>query len=70
MTTGSAESQAAARERYLTMLKSGGSDYPMTLLQRAGVDLTKRETIQAVIDQMSDLVNQLEAEAAKIEATK
>ena len=31
--------RAAAIERYLTLLKSGGSDHPMTLLQRAGVDL-------------------------------
>ena len=30
----------AAIERYLTLLKSGGSDHPMTLLQRAGVDLS------------------------------
>lgn len=70
MTTGTPEEQAAARQRYLTMLKSGGSDYPMELLKRAGVDLTKRETIQAVVDQMNDLVTQLEAEAAKIEAAK
>jgi oligoendopeptidase F len=70
MTTGSAEAQAAAKARYLTMLKGGGSDYPMALLKRAGVDLTKRETIQAVIDQMTDLVDQLEAEAGKIEAAK
>jgi len=67
MTTGPETDQAAARERYLTLLKSGGSDYPMELLKTAGVDLTKGETIQAVIDQMSALVDQLEIEAAKIQ---
>ena len=37
-------------DRYLTLLKSGGSDHPMTLLQRAGVDLSKPETVRAVVD--------------------
>jgi oligoendopeptidase F len=66
MTTGAAASRAAATERYQTRLKSGGTDYPMTQLQKAGVDLTKRETVQAVVDQMNELVSQLEMEAAKI----
>jgi hypothetical protein len=30
------------------------------------VDLSKSETIQAVVDQMAELVSQMEAEAAKI----
>lgn len=66
MTTGDEASRKAATERYMTLLKSGGSDYPMALLQKAGIDLTKRETVQAVIDQMNELVSQMEAEAAKI----
>jgi oligoendopeptidase F len=66
MTTGDEGSRKAATERYLTLLKSGGNDYPMALLQKAGVDLTKRETVQAVVEQMNDLVTQMEAEAAKI----
>jgi oligoendopeptidase F len=66
MTTGTEAERAAATERYLTLLKSGGSDYPMNLLKKAGVDLTQRATVQAVIDQMDELVSQLEAEAARI----
>jgi oligoendopeptidase F len=66
MTTGTPESRRAATERYLTLLKSGGNDHPMTQLQKAGVDLTQRATIQAVIDQMDTLVSQMEQEAAKI----
>ena len=46
--------------------KSGGNDYPMEQLKKAGVDLTQRATVQAVIDQMDELVAQMEAEAAKI----
>jgi oligoendopeptidase F len=38
----------------------------MKQLQKAGVDLTQRETVQAVVDQMDELVTQMEAEAAKI----
>jgi oligoendopeptidase F len=68
MTTGPAADRAAATERYLALLKAGGSDYPMELLKRAGVDLTQPATVQAVIDQMDELVSRLEAEAAKIEA--
>jgi oligoendopeptidase F len=36
----------------------------MTLLQRAGVDLSKPETIRAVVDQLDALVTQLENEIA------
>jgi len=67
MNTGTAAERAAATERYLALLQSGGSDYPMELLKRAGVDLTQRATVQAVIDQMDELVSQLETEAAKIQ---
>ncbi len=66
MTTGDAASRKAATQRYLTLLRSGGNDQPMEQLRKAGVDLSQRETIQAVIAQMDELVTQLEAEAAKI----
>jgi len=61
LTTGSDTDRAAAIERYLTLLKSGGSDHPMTLLQRAGVDLSRPETVRAVVDQLDVLVGQLES---------
>ena len=67
MTTGSAESRAAATERYLTLLRSGGNDHPMNQLRKAGVDLTQRATVQAVVDQLDALVTQMEAEAARIQ---
>lgn len=66
MTTGDATSRTAATARYLELLGSGGNDHPMAQLQKAGVDLSKRETVQAVVDQMQELVTQMEAEAAKI----
>ncbi|MDE3083792.1 MAG: oligoendopeptidase F, partial [Verrucomicrobiota bacterium] len=66
ITTGPEADRKATVARYLDMLKSGGSDYPMNELKKAGVDLARRETVQAVIDQMDQLVSQLETEAAKI----
>jgi oligoendopeptidase F len=60
LTTGSETERAKAIERYLTLLKSGGSDHPMALLQRAGVDLSEPEPVRAVVDQLDALVTQLE----------
>ena len=48
--------------RYLDLLRSGGSDHPMTLLKRAGVDLAQPDTVRAVVAQLDDLVTRLEAE--------
>lgn len=66
MTTGSEDDQAAAKVKYLELLKSGGNDQPMLQLQKAGVDLSQPEAIQSVIKQMADLVTRLEVEAEKI----
>jgi oligoendopeptidase F len=54
--------KAAAIDRYLTLLKSGGSDHPMTLLQSAGVDLSRPEPVRAVVEQLDVLVTRLEGE--------
>lgn len=66
MTSGTDASRKEATDRYLTLLKSGGNDHPMKQLQKAGVDLSQRATVQAVVDQMDALVAQMEVEAAKI----
>jgi oligoendopeptidase F len=54
----------ATRERYLTLLKSGGNDYPMEQLKKAGVDLAQPDTVRAVLEQLDDLVSRLERELA------
>jgi oligoendopeptidase F len=59
---GSEAERREARERYLTLLKSGGNDYPLEQLKKAGVDLAKPDTVRAVIDQLDDLVTRLETE--------
>jgi oligoendopeptidase F len=55
-----------ARERYLTLLRSGGNDYPMELLKKAGVDLSQPDTVRAVVNQLDDLVTRLERELASV----
>jgi oligoendopeptidase F len=60
LTTGSDAERRDAIHRYLTLLKAGGSDHPMTLLKSAGVDLSQPETVQAVVEQLDVLVTQLE----------
>jgi oligoendopeptidase F len=56
------EGRQFAVDRYLRLLKSGGSDHPMRLLQTAGVDLSKPETVRAVSKQLDGLVDRLERE--------
>jgi oligoendopeptidase F len=60
---GGAES-AGARNRFLDLLRAGGSDYPMELLRSAGVDLSQPDTVRAVVDQLDSLVTRLEKELA------
>ena len=59
---GDPPARAAAVERYLDLLKSGGSDYPMNQLQRAGVDLREQDTVAAVVGRFDGLVTRLEQE--------
>ena len=45
--------------RYVSLLKMGGSDYPINEVIKAGVDLTSKEPFQAVVDRMAKLVEEL-----------
>ncbi|HPS65282.1 MAG TPA: oligoendopeptidase F, partial [Ignavibacteria bacterium] len=56
----------ADREKYLTMLKSGGSDFPVEILKRAGVDMTKEESFDAGFARFNDLVAEMEKLVAKL----
>lgn len=50
----------AARDRYLQMLAAGGSDYPMTLLRNAGVDLSSKEPIRIAFEEFENAVSEME----------
>ena len=67
---GDASGKTAARERFLTLLSSGGSDYPMELLKKAGIDLSQPDTVRAIVNQLDGLVTKLEAELTKAGAIK
>ncbi|MFA7422381.1 MAG: oligoendopeptidase F [Acholeplasmataceae bacterium] len=54
------ENKPQAMEKFLGLLKSGGSDYPVNQAKKAGADLTKKETFMAVIDRFNELVDELE----------
>ena len=49
-----------ARERYRQLLASGGSDYPLELLARAGVDLTSPQPIEAGLAEFEKVVSEME----------
>jgi oligoendopeptidase F len=66
ITTGPEASRRAARQRYIGLLQAGGSDHPMELLKRAGVDLSRPETVRAVVDQLDGLVTRLEEEIGRL----
>jgi len=48
-------------ERYLSLLRAGGSGYPMDLLKNAGVDLSQADTVRAVASELDGLVSKLES---------
>lgn len=54
-----------ALKRYIELLSSGGNDFPMNQLKKAGVDLSKKSTIEAVSKQLDGLLDKLENEIKK-----
>ena len=55
-----------ALKRYIELLSSGGNDFPMNQLKKAGVDLSKKSTIEAVSKQLDGLLDKLENEIKTI----
>ncbi len=52
--------EKGAREDYIKFLSSGGSDYPLNLLKKAGVDMTKTDPIESALDVFEELLDQIE----------
>jgi oligoendopeptidase F len=52
---------AKERDNYLNVLKAGGSDYPVDILKRAGLDMTTPAPYQAVIAVFKETLDQVEA---------
>jgi len=52
---------AAERESYLNVLRSGGSDYPNDILERAGLDMTSPAPYRALVAKFARTLDQVEA---------
>ena len=50
-----------ARERYLNILRAGGSRYPYELVKAAGVDLASPAPYVALVANMNSIMDQIEA---------
>lgn len=61
----SEEERKISREKYLELLKSGGNDFPINQLKKAGVNLEEKENFKAVALEMEKLLNLLEKELNK-----
>lgn len=49
-----------AIEKYTAFLKSGGSDYPIEILKKAGVDMTTSKPLEATVERFNELLDMLE----------
>ena len=56
------EEGESAVSRYKEFLKSGGSEFPLDQLRKAGVDMEKKESVDEALHVFKDLVKQLEKE--------
>lgn len=54
-----------AKDRYLNILKAGGSRYPYELVKDAGVDLASPAPYLAIVARMNGIMDQMEAILAK-----
>jgi oligoendopeptidase F len=61
---------AAAKQRYLTFISSGGSKYPIELLKDAGVDMTTDEPLNLTVKKMNQVMDEMEALLAKVPARR
>ncbi|MDP2874766.1 MAG: oligoendopeptidase F, partial [Holophaga sp.] len=58
---------APARDRYLSFLKAGGSDYPLNTLKKAGVDMTDPKTMNRAFKVFDHFVDEMEKIVTRIE---
>ena len=57
---------APARERFVRLLKAGGSDYPYDLYRHAGIDMAQPAPYQALMLRMNRLLDEFEALAGPL----
>ncbi len=52
--------------KYIDLLSSGGSDYPIELLKKVGVDMTTPQPLEATIVRMNRIMDEVETIAARL----
>jgi oligoendopeptidase F len=52
--------------KYLDLLSSGGSDYPMNLLKKAGVDMTTTQPLEATVLRQNRVMDEMEKIASRL----
>ena len=52
---------APARDRFITLLKAGGSDYPIDLYKEAGIDMTSDAPYEALVARMNRVMDEIDA---------
>lgn len=52
--------EKGAVQKYLDLLSAGGSDYPVNILKKAGVDLTSSEPFEKTMDAMARAMDEIE----------
>jgi len=50
----------AALDKYIAFLSSGGSDYPIELLKKAGIDMTTSDPFDKTIESMNRVMDEIE----------
>ena len=54
------ENEPGAKERYLDLLKAGGSDDPIELLKKAGIDMTTPAPYEALVARANRVMDEIE----------
>jgi oligoendopeptidase F len=65
-----ANNEKGALEKYIKFISSGGSDYPIELLKKAGVDMTTSAPFDKTIASMNSIMDEIEKILAKKESLK
>jgi oligoendopeptidase F len=66
LTAGDETTRSSSVALYLELLRAGGNDHPVAQLQKAGVDFTTTEPIEALVTEMNTLVDRLETELVNV----
>jgi oligoendopeptidase F len=58
--------QPGMPQKYIEFLSAGGSDYPLNILKKAGVDMTTTAPTDAAFKNFDELVNEMQTIVDKL----